>query len=126
MKPRWISNSLTPPVPSVCLCLSDKEFRRVMRDCDIALPGNWVESSNGARAHILKHDTTGRLCVVVCLKTTGASEEQIAALLVHEAVHIWQYWCEKIGEDKPGEEQEAYAIQSLSQTLFTEYARRKK
>ncbi len=50
----------------------------------------------------------------------------IAALLVHEAVHVWQQYIKDIGEDKPGYEQEAYGIQMISESLMKEYARRLK
>jgi hypothetical protein len=56
--------------------------------------------------------------------TESVTAVQIAALLVHEAVHIWQQYCADIGEKEPASEQEAYAIQSISQTLMEEYARR--
>jgi len=128
MKTRWINNSLTPQTPEVCLCLSEEEFRKAMRQRDIKLPGNWIGgASSQATTHTLEHSNTGQVCAIVCLNDEGDLDaQQIAALLVHEAVHIWQNWSASYGEEQPGKEQEAYAIQSLSQTLFTEYARRKK
>ena len=44
------------------------------------------------------------------------------ALLVHEAVHVWQAFCEDIGEKSPSDEFEAYSIQSISYELMTAYA----
>jgi hypothetical protein len=49
---------------------------------------------------------------------------EIAGILVHEAVHIWQEYCDFYGEDKPGREQEAYAIQFIAHELMTEFARK--
>jgi hypothetical protein len=39
-------------------------------------------------------------------------------------VHIWQRYKEYIGEDSPGIEIEAYAIENISKTLMEEYASR--
>jgi hypothetical protein len=47
--------------------------------------------------------------------------EQVYALLVHEAVHIWQDVKHRIGEDNPSSEFEAYAIQNISQELMLAY-----
>lgn len=49
---------------------------------------------------------------------------EVAGLLIHEAVHIWQEWCEYYGEVAPGREQEAYAVQAIAQELMAEFARR--
>ena len=44
------------------------------------------------------------------------------ALLVHEAVHAWQYILEDIGQhERPGKEIEAYAIQHLCLELLNAY-----
>lgn len=41
--------------------------------------------------------------------------------LVHEAVHVWQYHCEAVGEDKAGAEAMAYGIQNIFSQLLVEY-----
>lgn len=81
----------------------------------------------GASAQLFTKEGENKQCAIVCLaedsqKTCNAIE--IAGMLVHEAVHVWQYHAEKMGETKPGDEQEAYAIQAMSQELMAEYARR--
>ncbi len=53
----------------------------------------------------------------------GRDPVEVAGLLVHEAVHVWQAYAQSIGERTPGEEQEAYAIQGIAQELMAEFAR---
>lgn len=73
--------------------------------------------------HTFERD--GEAVCIVCLSgTEGRSGVEIAGMLIHEAVHIWQQYCEDIGERHPGDEQEAYAIQAIAQELLAEYARR--
>ena len=108
----------------MCLCLSEKEYRAALQHLDIEEVGAWVKDGADATAHYMR-TADGRTSVVVCLK--GHAERtpvQVAAMLVHEAVHIWQYYCDDMGERSPGAEQEAYAIQNLSQTLMEEFSRR--
>lgn len=45
----------------------------------------------------------------------------ICALIGHEAVHVWQFIREDIGEDNPGREIEAYAIQYITLALCGAY-----
>ena len=48
---------------------------------------------------------------------------QVAAMLVHEAVHIVQAGMNALGERAPSDEFEAYTIQRVSQALMFEYVR---
>jgi predicted Zn-dependent protease len=70
-------------------------------------------------------NNTGQAVCVVCVQGWENRDPiEIAGLLVHEAVHVWQEHAYSIGEDTPGSEQEAYAIQAVAQELLAEFARR--
>jgi hypothetical protein len=123
MNVRWLSRDMQAPGPNLCLCLSEEEYVRTLRQLSVRANGSWVSSGANATTHQFSRE--GGLACVVCLaKTEGRSGVEIAGILVHEAVHIWQAWCEFYGEDTPGAEQEAYAVQYLAHTLMQEYARR--
>lgn len=47
--------------------------------------------------------------------------QQVHAMLLHEAVHVWQHIRERMGEDTPSSEFEAYSIQRIAQDLFVMY-----
>ena len=48
-----------------------------------------------------------------------------AALVAHEATHVWQYICEHIGEPNPGDEVEACSIQWIAHWMFDQLAKAK-
>lgn len=124
MTNKWLSRSIAAPGPYLTLCLNESEFKTAMRHlrADSSMP--WVNENANATMHSL-HNSGGRLCCIVCLAVTGKlTPIEIAGILVHEAVHVWQAYADNIGERFPGAEQEAYAIQAISQELMTEYARR--
>lgn len=76
-----------------------------------------------ASTHYFVSDA-GKLTVVVCLKGwEGRNPIEVAGLLVHEAVHVWQEYASDIGESSPGAEQEAYAVQAVAQELMADFAR---
>lgn len=68
----------------------------------------------------------GDACAVVCIFDHTHDLEQTYAMLVHEAVHIWQAICRRIGEHEPSDEFEAYSVQRISQSLFFEYKRQRR
>lgn len=119
---RWLDRRIGREGPYLTLCLSKAEFTSVTRKLDVPA-SNWLNPHADATMHTF-YGPKG-LCCVVCLgPTDGRNGVEIAGMLIHEAVHVWQQWCEDVGEDQPGSEQEAYAIQALSQELLAEYARR--
>lgn len=125
MSTRWLDRRIGRPGPYLALVLSQKEFDCAMKRLGISPGAHWIRGGRGdAVAHILRNHE-GNLAVVVAIQA-GAERSpiEIAGLLVHEAVHVWQYYAKEIGEDSPGEEQEAYAIQAVAQELMAEYARR--
>lgn len=122
MKTKWLDRIISTPAPRMCLCLTEDEYGEACKVLGLKLaPNKWV--TGDACAHTFECD--GQTTTIVCLRVrAGVTPVQIAAMLVHEAVHVWQQYCADIGEKEPASEQEAYAIQNISQTLMEEYARR--
>lgn len=125
MKIKWLTRYGCPPMPFLCLVMTPDELAAVERKlgtCGALFPASG--------AHTLTYDRKdgrGITCVVALAETLAKRDLiQIQALLVHEAVHIWQKHAADIGEDFPGAEQEAYAIQYLSEALLREFDRRVK
>lgn len=121
----WLGRSLLDG-PHLALVLSDKEFRKALADCGLPHDGTqWIKTDHAdATVHWADHKDGSMLCIVAVRMRPGISGVQLAAMLVHEAVHVFQKFCYHIGETQPSEEFEAYAIQNISQRLMQEYADR--
>lgn len=123
MKTRWLDRRIGAPGPFLALCLSQDELNAAVRHLKLDTRPRWVNT--GANATMHAFGGPGGLVCIVCLDlTVERNGVETAGLLVHEAVHAWQHWCDAIGEDKPGAEQEAYGVQAIAQELMAEYARR--
>jgi hypothetical protein len=72
---------------------------------------------------MLENPEMGQVAVIGMRDWQGRNSIEVAGLLVHEAVHVWQEYADRIGERHPGAEQEAYAIQAIAQELMAEFAR---
>lgn len=121
---RWLDRTVARPAPFVTLVRSEEAFLDAMQHCNVAPvdAGPWVSKDGSACCHYLDHKSDGT-CVIVAISVTNETPIQIACLLVHEAVHIVQHYFEEINEKHPASEQEAYAVQIMSQTLMEEYLR---
>ena len=86
---------------------------------------------DGARTNFYDHSVCQNvsppvLCVALVGIDKGAAVNHdnisVAALLVHEAVHIWQKHTTMIGSfNDHGDEEEAYGIQTIAQELMLSY-----
>lgn len=124
MTVKWLDRRISAPGPYLCLCLSEAEYKKALNDLDAEPSSSWIKTphADATTHHVWSNKG---LAVVVCLNNyIGRNPIEVAGLLIHESVHAWQEWCDYYGETNPGREQEAYAIQSLSQELMAEFARR--
>ena len=121
----WLDRRIAHPGPFLTLCLSEDEFNQALDHLRIRERCDWIKTPQAdATTHHLISSKFERACVVCLREHKDRNPIEIAGLLVHEAVHVWQDYCERIGERSPGVEQEAYGIQSIAQELMAEYARR--
>lgn len=126
MKPKWLDRRIAHSGPYLCLALSEKAFLAAMKHCRIASPPEWVSHPAHARAYMLENGDGEQVAVVGMRGWEGRDPIEVAGLLVHEAVHVWQAYVARIGERNPGDEQEAYAIQGIAQELMADFARQVK
>jgi hypothetical protein len=122
-KTNWLDRRVSYPGPYLCLVLDQDELDSALKHCK-RKPSEYFPDS-GAKTYTLENAEGELVCIVGVSKASQSMDSiVIAGLLVHEAVHVWQDYCQGIGEHAPAREQEAYAIQGISQELMAEYARR--
>jgi len=120
---RWLGRDVGMPAPRMTLCLSEREYFKALQDLGCShIKDAWLGPNANASTHTLTKG--GHVATIVCLQDDNRNPISTCAVLVHEAVHVWQAYTESIGEDKPSSEFEAYGIQSISERLMIEYARR--
>lgn len=124
MRSIWCDNSMIIG-PYLALVINEKQFHKAMNHCKIpfAQHGNWISNEHSdATMHTLEKPD-GKMCCVVAIRVKEDQDKnEVIGLLVHEAVHVWQDFADRIGESNPSKEFEAYAIQSISQRLISAYS----
>lgn len=129
VKVRWLERSLLTGA-YLTLVTSQEEFDQALRDLDIAVEGHpFVNPGSHATTHTYT-SVKGSLASIVGLSMESAAKVDpidVAALLVHEAVHVWQNLESGAGQMGCfGTEGEAYAIQNISAQLMDAYAKKLK
>lgn len=120
---RWCDRTLVENPYYVGLCLSEEAFQRELRR--LRVPRSswpvWVSANGDATTHFFENGS-GRLMAIVSIRPRGdVTPIQVASLLVHEAVHVWQEARASMGEIHPSPEFEAYSIQGIAQNLMVAY-----
>lgn len=121
-KVEWLDRTLVVS-PFFTLCKTEKEFHRALRHIKLDRkdwPDFILTPTAGATTHTFEKNGD-LVCIVTVRKQKGVGRKQVYALLVHEAVHVWQELRNSIGEKFPSSEFEAYSIQSISQRLIYAY-----
>lgn len=113
----WLEKGWQPVY--VGFCPSRKAWNKLLKKLKQSEP---YPTSN-ARCTFFRH-ADGKSSVVVTIDSKTAKRYngvEIMALLAHEAVHVFQFICESIGESDPSPEFEAYSIQSILLQLCSAY-----
>lgn len=121
MNVQWLDRSLLQG-PRVALVTSAAGFRRATRSFGMDDDGPWLAKYEQACVH--SYDTADGLVCIVALSLDACSRLEpidIAALLAHEAVHVWQRVEEMMPGASLGREMEAYAVQNIAANLMRAY-----
>ena len=118
---KWLGRD-TVRTPHLVLCLTEAEYLKAARHCKVAQPHTWIEESR-QKAVVHTWESRGQLTCVVCLHPDALQSDpiEVVAVLVHEAVHVFQRLCDSIGEDHPSSEFEAYSIERIAEQLIREF-----
>lgn len=119
-KTKWVRVPISYPRAEMTVCRSLKQVRAAMKsvgDSEEAI--SFVTDGAAATTWFLPGDG-GFSRVVICVRK-GIDKVPLTALIVHEAVHIWQRAKDDMGEDRHGDEVEAYAIQAIVQELLENF-----
>lgn len=128
MTSAWLTRTLFVG-PYLALVTSQAEYKKALKDLNLTDDDEFVPSGWHACTHTFKTNDGSIACIVGLNMENAAKMEPIdvAALLVHEAVHVWQYTERAAGTNNPfGDEGEAYFVQNISATLMHAYAEKLK
>ena len=121
---KWLDRTLITSPYYYGLCLTEKDFQRELKKLNVPLHEYSPHTGfvDGATTHY--YEQGPQKIAIVCLgDVKGYNTSQLAALIAHEATHIWQVCMAEFGEHNPSAEFEAYSIQQITQNLLEDYKR---
>lgn len=126
MKAKWCSRSIITSPIYFTICTSEKIMQAELKRLKIKDSFPHVSPGADATTQFFRNDNENEIAIVCFYDYRNHSTERNHALIVHEAVHIWQKIRDDMGEDKPSAEFEAYSVQMIAQELFLEFKRQTK
>lgn len=123
----WCNRVLIENPYHYCLVLDEKSYHKELKRLKVSNKNPWLNNGADATVHFLYKPETNKHIAIVCIEDTNkeVSDTQKVALLVHEAVHIWQHVEAHLGELDTSREFEAYSIQGIVQELLISYDKAK-
>lgn len=126
MKTKWLDRSLMRG-GYLTLVTTQAGYKRALKEMNVEASDRFVSEGSYATTHTL-NSSTGDLAFIIGVdleRMKNFDSIALAALLVHEAVHVWQNTEREAGDMGCfGPEGEAYAIQNISSELMRECAKR--
>jgi len=121
----WLNKTLIEG-DHLAICFTEEEYKKELRRMKVPVSewNSWQVDGALATTHYLV-SKKGTRATVVCIPIKDEPINQVASLLVHEAVHVVQEYFRHIGETNAGDEIEAYAIQNVSYALLEAYCKRR-
>lgn len=108
----------TLPTPEVILVSNQRQLRAALRTFGDEVQASWADIVDSAGMTW----TYGPGKWIVGLNFPAlTSGEDALGVLVHEATHVKQQYLRYLGEDRPGDEMEAYLMQAISGNLLAQY-----
>lgn len=119
----WCDRSLILAPAHYGVCLSEKAYHAALDKLKFPKSSrpDWVPAGKDAAVHWIEGGAHGPVAIVCMTGDEGRKAIEVAGLLVHEGVHIWQEILRILGEETPSPEFEAYSIQWISQQLMEAY-----
>jgi hypothetical protein len=121
---KWLDRDLITG-PYLGLATTEAEFHKALRHLKIAREKwpKWLDDDSLGSAHSFTSPKGSLVCVVCMRPKNGADAIENAGTLIHEAVHVWQQFRDRICEHSPSREFEAYAIEAIAKNLMKAYAK---
>lgn len=114
----WLDRGWQPSY--IGFCPSEKAWRRMLRHLNIDESYPYPTTDGGTSTF----EKDGKITLIITINNAEkVAPLSVIGLIVHECQHVWREIKENMGEHAPGSEQEAYALQILTQQCVDAFER---